>query len=39
MVTDKDNNKDYIWGLMVLLALELTVVFNIYFIPTESILN
>jgi hypothetical protein len=32
---DKDNNKDYIWGLMVLLALG----FNIYIIPTEAILR
>jgi hypothetical protein len=35
----KDNNKDYICGLMVLLALGLTVIFNIYIIPTEIILR
>jgi hypothetical protein len=38
-LVDKDNNKDYVWGLMVLLVLRLTVVFNIYIIPTEAILR
>jgi hypothetical protein len=28
-----------IWGLRVLLALELTIIFNIYIVPTEAILR
>jgi hypothetical protein len=39
ILADKNNNKDYIWGLMVLLILGLTIVFNIYIIPTEAILR
>jgi hypothetical protein len=38
ILANKDNNMDYIWGLMVLLALGLTMVFNIYIFPTEAIL-
>jgi hypothetical protein len=37
ILADKDNNMDYIWRLIVLLALELTMVFNIYIFPTEAI--
>jgi predicted Abi (CAAX) family protease len=39
ILADKDNNMDYIWGLIVLLALGLTIVFNIYMFPTEAILR
>jgi hypothetical protein len=39
ILADKDNNRDYIWGLMVLLALGLTIVFNIYIILAETILK
>jgi hypothetical protein len=37
ILANKDNNMDYIWGLMVLLALGLTMIFNIYIFPTEAI--
>jgi hypothetical protein len=39
ILANKDNNMDYIWGLMVLLVLGLTMVFNIYIFPTETILR
>jgi hypothetical protein len=39
ILADKDNNMDYIWGLMILLALGLTMIFNIYIFPTEAILR
>jgi hypothetical protein len=35
ILTDKDNNIDYIWGL----ALGIAIVFNIYIIPMETILR
>jgi hypothetical protein len=35
ILTDKDSNKDCVWGLMVLLALGLTNVFNIYIIQKQ----
>jgi hypothetical protein len=38
-LADKDNNMDYIWGLIILLALKLIMVFNIYLFPTETILR
>jgi hypothetical protein len=37
-LANKGNNMDYVWGLMVLLALGLTMVFIIYIFPTETIL-
>jgi hypothetical protein len=39
ILANKDNNINYIWGLMVLLALKLTLIFNIYIFPTETILR
>jgi hypothetical protein len=39
ILADKDNNMDYIWGLMVLLSLGFIMVFNIYIFPTEAILR
>jgi hypothetical protein len=39
ILADKDNSMDYIWGLMVLLALGLTMIFNIYIFPTKTILR
>jgi hypothetical protein len=39
ILANKDNNMDYIWGFMVLLALGLTMIFNIYIFPTETILR
>jgi hypothetical protein len=39
ILAEKNNNMDYIWGLMVLLALGLTMIFNIYIFPMEAILR
>jgi hypothetical protein len=36
---ENNNNKNYIWGLIVLLALELTIVFNIYIINRSDFNN
>jgi hypothetical protein len=39
ILADKDNKKDYVWELMVLLTLGVTIVLNMYIISKEVILR